>query len=444
VSRAQASARCAALLIAIVTGSAPGARAEPNLVPVYRINVDGPISPAIDDFVSSAIERAHEHRAAALVITLDTPGGLLNSTKSIVKSFLAAPLPILVYVSPGGAGATSAGVFITMAAHVAAMAPGTTIGAAHPVSGGGETIEGDMRQKVENFAVSFVESIAQRRGRNVEWAEKAVRESVSITETEAVSNKVVDFVARDLDDLVRQADGHEVEIGGSKRKLDFSRSMKADGQPYIIEMSMTLRQRVLRLVTDPNIAYLLMMAGLLGLYFEFSNPGTVFPGVAGAICLLLALLAGQVLPINSTGVLLVLVGMGFLIAELFLPSFGVLGVGGIIALTLGSLFLYTPESELQVDPSLIITTVVIFSSVVLTILVVLWKDRRAPSRTGAEGMVGAIGVAVTAVHESGTVKVQGELWNATSREPIAANKRVRVKALRGLTLDVSEETQWKT
>jgi len=443
VTRAPAFARCAVLVLSILAGLSILVRAETGIIPVYHIDVDGPISPAVDDYISSAIESAHEHDAAALVITLDTPGGLLNSTKAIVKSFLAAPLPVLVYVSPGGAGATSAGVFITMAAHVAAMAPGTTIGAAHPVSGGGETIEGDMRQKVENFAVSFVESIAQRRGRNVEWAEKAVRESVSIAETEAASKRVVDFIARDIADLLRQAGGREVEIGGAKRKLDFSHSMKADGQPLVVELPMTLRQRVLRLVTDPNIAYLLMMAGLLGLYFEFSNPGTVFPGVAGAICLLLALLAGQVLPINSTGILLVLLGMAFLVAELFLPSFGVLGIGGIIALTLGSLFLYTPESELQVDRSLILTTVALFSSIVLAAVFLLWKDRRVRARTGSEGMVGEIGVAVTAVHESGKVKVHGELWNATSRAPIAADKRVRVEAVRGLTLDVSEETQWK-
>jgi len=443
VSRTSAFARCAALGFCIALGSSLVAHAAADVVPVYRIEIDGPISPAVGDFVASAIERAHEHGAAALVIILDTPGGLLNSTKSIVKEFLAAPLPVLVYVSPGGASATSAGVFVTMAAHIAAMAPGTTIGAAHPVSGGGETIEGDMRQKVENFTVSFVESIAQRRGRNVEWAEKAVRESVSITETEAVSKKVVDFIARDVADLLRQASGREVEIAGSKQRLDFSHCVKADGEPLIVDVPMTLRQRVLRLVTDPNIAYLLMMAGLLGLYFEFSNPGAVFPGVAGAICLLLALLAGQVLPINSTGVLLVLLGMAFLLAELFVPSFGVLGFGGIVALTLGSLFLYTPESELQVDRSLILATVVIFSIVLLAVVLLLWRDRRVRPRMGMEGMVGELGVSVTVVHETGRVKVHGELWNATSREPIDADKRVRVEAVRGLTLVVSEERQWK-
>ena len=426
-------------LVLAPAGSLVGQTTERR--PIYTVEIDGPISPAVDDFIASAMDSATEDNAAALIILLDTPGGLLNSTKTIVKNMLAAPLPVFVYVSPGGASATSAGVFITLAGHVAAMAPGTTIGAAHPVSGQGSDIEGDMRKKVENFAVSFVESIAERRGRNVEWAAKAVRESVSITETEALEHGVIDLIASDLDDLITQADGREVEVEGVKRTLDFAASRTAEGKPIFIEVEMTFRQKVLNVVTDPNIAYLLMMAGMLGLYFEFSNPGTIFPGVVGAICLLLALLAGQVLPISLTGVLLILLGMGFIVAELFLPSFGMLGFGGIIALTLGSLFLYTPESGLQVDRSLITATVVAFGSVVALVVFLLVGDRRKRPVTGQEGLVGEIGRTISAVHKDGRVKVHGEIWNATSDEPIEGNRRVRIVSVSGLTVSIREEKE---
>jgi membrane-bound serine protease (ClpP class) len=406
---------------------------------VYRIDIDGPISPATADYVESALEHASENAASALVVRLDTPGGLLNSTKTIVKAFLAADVPVIVHVAPGGSSATSAGVFMTMAAHVAAMAPGTTIGAAHPVSGGGQDIGGDMRQKVENYAVSFVESIASKRGRNVEWAQKAVRESVSITETEAVELRVVDFIAADVSELLRKASGLEVDVGSRRVKLEL---VGPDGAvPVVLDIPMTFRQRVLNVITDPNIAYLLMMAGILGLYMEFSNPGAVFPGVAGVICLLLALLAGQVLPISSTGALLILVGMAFLLAELFIPSFGVLGFGGIVAVTLGSLFLYTPDSELAVDRRLIAVTVTAFSLVVVLIFTLVVRDRRKRAWTGSEGLVGKVGVTVTRVHREGTVKVHGELWNATSNEEIEAHRPVSVLAVTGLKLRVKENEE---
>ncbi|RMF25216.1 MAG: nodulation protein NfeD, partial [Deltaproteobacteria bacterium] len=275
---------------------------------VWRMKIDGPINPAVADFIGSTIEQAGDANAAMLVIELDTPGGLLNSTKTIVKDILAAPLPVAVYVAPAGAGATSAGVFITLSAHVAAMAPGTTIGAAHPVSGQGGDIEGDMRKKVENYAVSFVESIAGQRGRNVEWAEKAVRESVSVTAREAAELGVVDFVADDLTDLIEKADGRTVEVAGEKVKIDLSKARVEGAGAVVVDVEMSFRQKVLNVITDPNIAYLLMMAGMLGLYMEFSHPGAVFPGVVGTICLLLALLAAQVLPINLTGGLLILLG----------------------------------------------------------------------------------------------------------------------------------------
>jgi len=408
---------------------------------VYRAVVEGPISPATSDYIQAALDEASEEQAAALVIELDTPGGLLNSTKTIVKALLASRVPVIVYVAPSGASAASAGVFVTLAGNVAAMAPGTTIGAAHPVSGGGSDIEGDMRTKVENFAVSFVESIAERRGRNVEWAAKAVRESVAITETEALELGVIDIVAANVDDLLVQADGREIEVEGAKRTLSLLGPAPDNAAPTVVDVPMTLRQRVLSVITDPNIAYLLMMAGMLGLYMEFSNPGVIFPGVVGAICLLLALLAGQVLPISSTGVLLIVLGMAFLLAELFMPSFGVLGFGGLLALTLGSLFLYTPESELAVDRSLVTVTIALFGCVLAVILLLLVKDRRRPATTGAEGLVGELGRTLGPVERTGKVRVHGEFWNAHSDVLIEANRPVRVVAVEGLTLRVREEQE---
>ncbi len=412
------------------SGEAAGGRS------VHRIVIDGPISPATDDFISSAIETAVESGAPLLVVQLDTPGGLLQSTQTIVQDILSAPLPVVVYVAPGGASATSAGVFITLSGHIAAMAPGTTIGAAHPVSGGGADIEGDMGKKVENFAVSFVGSIARQRGRNVEWAESAVRESVSITETEAVEQNVVDLIAANLDELLDLVDGRTVNVGGTEQTIELSSARTAAGGVIVVDQEMTLRQRVLNVITDPNIAYLLMMAGMLGLYMEFSNPGTIFPGVAGAICLLLALQASQVLPINLTGIMLLILGMAFLLAELLLPSFGVFGFGGLLALTLGSLFLYTPESQLVVDRSLIAGTVVLFGAVLILILAFVVRDRRRAASTGAEGLVGEIGVAVGEIDGTGRVRVHGEYWNARSEQRIADKAHVRVETVDGLTITV--------
>src|SRR6185503_3358190 len=244
--------------------------------------IDGTINPAVDDFIRESIGRAKASGAKALIIQLDTPGGLLNSTRTIVKEMLGAEVPLMVYVAPSGAGAGSAGVFITMAAHIAAMAPGTNIGAAHPVAGAGQEVKGAMGEKIENFTASFSESIAQKRGRNTEWAIQAVRKSVAITESEALKKKVIDIVAKDIDDLLKQADGRKVDLDGKMHVLAL-KDVKIDRR------EMSLKQKILNTLADPNIAYLLMMAGLLGLYMEFSHPGVIFPGVAGAICLLLAL-----------------------------------------------------------------------------------------------------------------------------------------------------------
>jgi len=399
----------------------------PTAAHVNLIVVDATINPAVADFIRENINRSAQEGAQALIIELDTPGGLLNSTKSIVKDILGAPLPVIVYVSPSGAGAGSAGVFITMSGHIAAMAPGTTIGAAHPVASGGQDIEGDMREKIDNFTASFSETIAQRRGRNVEWAEKAVRESVSVTEVEALQKKVIDLVATDVQDLLRKAEDRKVEIGNTKTTLNFKDLRAADGTVPVVTLEMRLKHKVLNILADPNIAYLLMMAGILGLYLEFSHPGTIFPGLAGVICLLLALTAFQVLPINYTGLLLILLGIGFLIAELFLPSFGILGVGGIVAFVLGSLFLFdTPESELAVDRSIILTAALSVSAFMLfvgTLAVRTWRQKPA---SGGEGLIGEVGEVRVRLAPRGKVWLHGEYWNAESDEDVEVGQKVRV------------------
>ena len=426
---------CVCLLTGL--GMFIGASAQSQSAHINRIVIDASINPAVGDFIHENIDQSAQEGALALIIQLDTPGGLLNSTKSIVKDMLGAPLPVLLYVSPSGAGAGSAGVFITLAGHIAAMAPGTTIGAAHPVASGGQNIEGDMREKIENFTVSFIESIAQRRGRNVEWAEKAVRESVSITEVEALEKNVVDLVATDVHDLLGQASGREVEVGSEKITLDFTAAQLSEGRFNIVTVEMRLKHKVLNILADPNIAYLLMMAGMLGLYLEFSNPGLLLPGLAGGICLILALTAFQVLPINYTGLVLIGLGMALLIAEMFLPSFGILGVSGIAAFVLGSLFLFdTPDAELAVDRGIIFAAslaVGTFMFVVGSLAVRAW---RRPAVSGVEGLQGEIGEVRTRLGPQGKVWVHGEYWTAQSDEEIEVGQKVQIIAVDHMILRV--------
>jgi len=409
----------------------------PPTTHVNLIVLDATINPAVADFIHESIMRSSQDGAQALIIQLDTPGGLLSSTKTIVKDILGAPVPVIVYVAPGGASAGSAGVFITMAGHIAAMAPGTTIGAAHPVGGGGQDIEGDMREKIENFTASFSEAIAQRRGRNVEWAEKAVRESVSITEVEALQKKVIDLVAADVPELLRKAEDRKVEVGSAKTALNFKAAQDADGTFRVTTLEMRLKHKVLNTLAHPNIAYLLMLAGILGLYLEFSHPGLIFPGLAGGICLLLALTAFQVLPINYTGLLLIFLGIGLLMAELFLPSFGILGVGGIVSFVLGSLFLFdTPDTDLIVDRGIIITAALCTSAFMLfigTLAVRTWRQQPA---TGREGLIGEVGEVRVRLAPRGKVWLHGEYWNAESDEEIEVGQKVRVVGLSRLVLRV--------
>ena len=312
---------------------------------VDLIDIDGSINPAAADFIDDAIAKAHAGGARALVIRLDTPGGLLSSAQKIVKAMLNAPLTVIVYVAPAGAFAASAGTFVTEAANIAAMAPGTTIGAAHPIEvSGGDVPEGKMAEKIENFTAAFAKTIAHQRGRNEAWIEDAVRKSSSISDSEALKLHVIDLVARDLNDLLSQASGRTVTLAdGHALKLDLTAAT-------IRPRRMTLGQSVLNRLADPNIMYLLMIAGVIGLYFEFAHPGAYLPGVAGAICLLIALASFQLIPINLAGLLLMALGMGMLLAELFVTSYGVLGIGGVIAFVIGSLFLIdTSQTDLGVS-----------------------------------------------------------------------------------------------
>jgi membrane-bound serine protease (ClpP class) len=400
------------------------------------------INPATADFIRESIEQSAHDGAQALVIQLDTPGGLLTSTKDIVQDIFAAPLPVIVYVAPSGASAGSAGVFITMSGHVAAMAPGTTIGAAHPVASGGQNIEGDMREKIENFTATFSESIAQRRGRNVEWAQKAVRESVVITEAEALQKKVVDFTAVDIQDVLRKADGRKVEVGNTSVTVKTKPAQPAGGLVRVVQLEMRLKHKLLNIVADPTVAYLLMMAGLLGLYLEFSHPGIGFAGIGGGICLLLALTAFQVLPISYAGVSLLLLGIGLLVAELFLPTFGILGLGGVVAFVLGSLFLFdAPEQEIVVDRSVIATVALCAGFIMFTLTMLAARAWRQKPVSGTAGLVGAIGEVRVRIAPRGKVWVHGEYWNAESDEEIEVGEKVQVIALHGLVMKVCKAVE---
>jgi len=414
----------------ILIGLALSARAAPP-APVSLLEMEGAITPVTVRLLSMAVERAQADHAQALVLQLDTPGGLERSMRSMVQTILNAQVPVLVYVGPTGARAASAGVFITMAGHVAAMAPATNIGAAHPVAVGGGGMDKDMAKKVENDAAAFARTIATERGRNVEWAEKAVRASVSATEREAVKLKVVDFVADSVADLLAKADGRAVKTPKGMVTL------RTKDAP-VKRIEVRFRDRFLALITDPNIAYILMMMGMLGLFFELSNPGVILPGVIGGISLILAFFAFQSLPINWAGLLLILFGVALLVAEIKVVSHGVLTIGGVVAMVLGSLMLYdAPETGLRISWYVIIPTV--GSTAGLVVFAVSYGLRALYGRptTGASGMVGETAVVKAPLAPEGQVLVQGELWRAVAEDgPAGTGETVRITAVDGLTLKV--------
>ncbi len=411
-----------AILLAIGFSQALGASGD-----AYILRVSDAISPGTAEFIRTGLKKAEAEGAACVIIQLDTPGGLAESMRTIVQDLLASPLPIVVYVAPGGARAASAGVMITMAADIAAMAPGTNIGAAHPVGAGGQAIEGQLSDKVVNDMVAHSKSVAERRGRNAAWVEKAIRESVSATETEALQAGVIDLIAADIDDLIRRINGRHVSGKGT---LVLDRSHQV-----VIEES--LRTKILRTISNPNIAYLLLMIGLAGLYFELSHPGAVFPGVVGGICLVLAFFALQTLPVNYAGVLLIALAVVFFILEMKLTSYGMLSVAGTVSLLLGSLMLFESEAPLGgLAWQVLLPTLVVISAFFSAVAWVVFRAQLSKAKTGAVGLVGEIGLVKTALDPYGKVFVHGELWNAVSRTPLTAGARVRVVNVAGLTLEV--------
>ena len=403
--------------------------------PVYDvITVSAAITPPIAEYILQSIEEASKARADGLVIRFDTPGGLDLSMRDIAKGILNATVPVIVYVSPAGARAASAGVIITVSAHIAAMAPGTNIGAAHPVAIGigGGGMDKTMMAKVENDAVAYVIGIANKRNRNEEWVEKAVRESKSIPAEEALRFKVIDFIADDLNHLLKQADGKKIVLPTGERVL------KTTGA-VLHEKKMGTRLEILAALSDPNIAYILFLLGLAGLYFEFANPGVVLPGIIGGISLILAFFAMQTLPVNYAGVLLILFAVALFIAEIKVVSHGVLTIGGIVSMIMGSLLLFdSPDPALRVSLKVMIPALIVISLFFAGVVSLVLKAQMRKRQSGREGMIGAEGEAVTDVHEMGKVFVHGEYWNAWSDRAVEKGKRVRVVAVTALKLKIEE------
>jgi membrane-bound serine protease (ClpP class) len=377
--------------------------------PVHVLTIDGAITPAMNDYLHEGIVRAAENNAHLVIVEINTPGGLLKATRSIVSDFLTSQVPIVVYVSPQGAQSASAGVFITLAAHIAAMAPGTNIGAAHPVSTQG-TMDSVMSGKVTNDAAAFIRTISEKRKRNVQWAEDAVRKSVSITETEALANHIIDFIARNRAALLDSLDGRTVDVDGRLEKLD-----TRDAVVEVHEMGW--QYKLLNMLSDPNISYILFMIGIYGLFFELYNPGSIFPGVAGAIAIILALYSFQTMPVNYAGLALIIVGIVLFILEIKITSYGVLTIGGIAALFLGSIMLFKSDSSFEiftvslavVIPA-VLTTAAFFGFAVGAGI----KAQRRKVSTGLGAMVGETGVAITDITPAGQITVHDEVWNAQS------------------------------
>jgi membrane-bound serine protease (ClpP class) len=421
------------LLAAAAASGVPGPARAASPAGVATLELDGAITPVTVRLVAAALDRARREQAAALVILLDTPGGLERSMRAIVKDLLNAPVPVIVYVAPTGARAASAGVFITLAAHVAAMAPATNIGAAHPVLAGGGQADRESMRKIENDAAAFIRSVARERERNADWAERAVRQSVSATEREAVKLGVVDLVAGTVPALLAEVDGRTVRTAAGPVQL---RTRGAAVAPIDIGV----RDRFLALISDPNIAYVLLMLGMLGLFFELATPGAILPGVIGGISLIVAFFAFQSLPINYAGLLLILFGVVLLLAEIKVVSHGILTIGGVIAILLGSVMLVnTPELPfLRVSWTVILPVVASTVGVLLLAVSAGVRAQRRPATTGAQGLVGATAVARTPLRPEGQVLVQGEIWRAVADPaPVEEGERVRVVAMDGLTLRVT-------
>ncbi|TNF76061.1 MAG: nodulation protein NfeD, partial [Acidobacteria bacterium] len=387
-------------------------------------------------FIIDSLAEAERSGADLFVIELSTPGGLLTSTREIFTAMLGSEIPVVVFVSPSGSQAASAGFFILEAAHVAAMAPGTNTGAAHPVSGSGEEIEGAMAEKVEQDAAATIRSLAARHERNAELAEQAVVESRSYTADEALESNLIDLVAKDLESLLEEIDGTEVDLGGDAPVIVRS----AGATVETLEMSGF--QKFLSALAHPNIAYILMTLGGLGLYFELSNPGAVLPGVVGGICLILAFFALSVLPVNYAGIALIILALIFFIAEVKVTSYGMLTVAGIISMVIGSLMLFkSADPAIRVSLDVVISMAVFTAIVVAFLVTMVVRTHRSQVTTGAEGLVNKRGVARTEISPRGKVFVHGEIWDAEAESPIPIGTPIDVVAVEGMVLKVRPETE---
>ncbi|HEX3631528.1 MAG TPA: nodulation protein NfeD [Casimicrobiaceae bacterium] len=451
-------------IVAAILGCAPG-QSDAVSAPVLVVPLAGAIGPASADFVSRSLSRAADENAQLVVLEIDTPGGLDRAMRQIIQDILASPVPVAAFVAPSGARAASAGTYILYASHVAAMAPGTNLGAATPVSIGlpssspapptpapkstpsGKSDKADktessppgdestMTKKAVHDAAAYIRSLAQLRGRNVEWAERAVRESVSLSADEALAQHVIDLTARDVPELLVKLSGRKLVTAGGERILATSGAATTTVAP-------DWRTRFLAIITDPSVALMLLMAGIYGLFFEFWNPGMALPGVLGAICLLLGLFALQMLPVNYAGLALVLLGIAFIVAETFLPAYGSLGVGGIVAFAIGAVMLIdTDVPGFGVPYWLIATLAAVTALFVFFVAGAALKARRRPIVTGYEQMIGSIGVALDDLETEGWARIHSEQWRVTSPVPIKRGQRVRVTARSDLLLSVLPVTE---